>query len=151
MNGVTKHVLQALRCRNQVCSLPSCLPDVQEQEHSGEQSRLRQLPAQELLFQMPFLQKLLRRLLDCKPTGAASHDAVVQASTDSMNLALHNPAALYVPPWLGGLDAALSHLLSSSLLIFVFARDMIIAEAFLSPVGIAVCVAHTLKALGQFL
>ncbi|KAA6422373.1 MAG: clathrin assembly factor [Trebouxia sp. A1-2] len=48
----------------------------QEQEHSGEQSRLRQLPAQELLFQMPFLQKLLRRLLDCKPTGAASHDAV---------------------------------------------------------------------------
>ncbi|DBA72856.1 TPA: hypothetical protein ACH3X2_009827 [Trebouxia sp. C0005] len=52
----------------------------QEQEHSGEQSRLRQLPAQELLFQMPFLQKLLRRLLDCKPTGAASHDAVVQQS-----------------------------------------------------------------------
>ncbi len=59
----------------------SCIAIAQEQEHSGEQSRLRQLPAQELLTQMPFLQKLLRRLLDCKPTGAASHDAVVQAST----------------------------------------------------------------------
>lgn len=51
---------------------------MQEQEHSGEQSRMRQLPAAELLVQMPFLQKLLQRLLDCKPTGAASHDAVVQ-------------------------------------------------------------------------
>lgn len=81
-----------------MCSLPiSCLVDVQEQEHSGEQSRLRQLPAQELLFQMPFLQKLLRRLLDCKPTGAASHDAVVQASTDDIHLALHDPAGPYVP------------------------------------------------------
>ena len=50
----------------------------QEQEHSGEQSKLRQLQSQELLFQMPFLQKLLQRLLDCKPTGAASHDTVVQ-------------------------------------------------------------------------
>ena len=58
----------------------TALTVLQEQEHSGEQSRLRQLPAQELLFQMPFLQKLLQRLLDCKPTGAASHDAVVQAS-----------------------------------------------------------------------
>lgn len=54
---------------------------VQEQEHSGEQSKLRQLPSQELLAQMPYLQKLLQRLLDCKPTGAASHDAVVQASS----------------------------------------------------------------------
>lgn len=52
----------------------------QEQEHSGEQSKLRQLPSPELLFQMPFLQKLLQRLLDCRPTGAASHDAVVQQS-----------------------------------------------------------------------
>lgn len=54
---------------------------VQEQEHSGEQSRMRQLPAAELLVQMPFLQKLLQRLLDCKPTGAASHDTVVQVNT----------------------------------------------------------------------
>lgn len=51
---------------------------LQEQEHSGEQSRLRGLSATDLLFQMPFLQKLLQRLLDCRPTGAASHDAVVQ-------------------------------------------------------------------------
>jgi len=63
----------------------SCVAVVQEQEHSGEQSRLRQLPAQELLTQMPFLQKLLRRLLDCKPTGAASHDAVVQASAHNIH------------------------------------------------------------------
>ena len=54
--------------------LRQCL---QEQEHSGEQSKMRQLPASELLVQMPFLQKLLQRLLDCKPTGAASRDAVV--------------------------------------------------------------------------
>ena len=59
------------------CSL--CL---QEQEHSGEQSRMRQLASSELLVQMPFLQKLLQRLLDCKPTGAASHDAVVQVPTN---------------------------------------------------------------------
>ncbi|KAL3153723.1 hypothetical protein ABBQ32_013317 [Trebouxia sp. C0010 RCD-2024] len=52
----------------------------QEQEHSGEQSKMRQLPAPDLLAQMPFLQKLLQRLLDCKPTGGASHDAVVQQS-----------------------------------------------------------------------
>lgn len=52
----------------------------QEQEHSGEQSRLRGLSATDLLFQMPFLQTLLQRLLDCRPSGAASHDAVVQQS-----------------------------------------------------------------------
>jgi len=123
----------------------SSIAVVQEQEHSGEQSRLRQLPAQELLFQMPFLQKLLRRLLDCKPTGAASHDAVVQASTDNIHSALHDLADLYVYSWLGGLDAALSHLPSTSLVIFVFAK------AFLSPVGIVVCVWHTLTPLGQSL
>ena len=57
---------------------------MQEQEHSGEQSRMRQLPSSELLVQMPFLQKLLQRLLDCKPTGAASHDAVVQVGPPSL-------------------------------------------------------------------
>lgn len=61
---------------------------LQEQEHSGEQSRMRQLPASELLVQMPFLQKLLQRLLDCKPTGSASHDAVVQVSNQTGGLGL---------------------------------------------------------------
>ena len=49
---------------------------------------MRQLPAAELLVQMPFLQKLLQRLLDCKPTGAASHDAVVQVPTKSGDFGL---------------------------------------------------------------
>ena len=61
---------------------------LQEQEHSGEQSRMRQLPAAELLVQMPFLQKLLQRLLDCKPTGSASHDAVAQVPTKTGGLGL---------------------------------------------------------------
>ena len=80
----------------------------QEQEHSGEQSKLRQLPSQELLFQMPFLQKLLQRLLDCRPTGAASHDAVVQASSDisvgtaicaSQNVKAQHFEKLFVQCW----------------------------------------------------
>ena len=49
---------------------------------------MRQLPAAELLVQMPFLQKLLQRLLDCKPTGSASHDAVVQVPTKTGGLGL---------------------------------------------------------------
>ena len=128
----------------------SCIAVVQEQEHSGEQSRLRQLPAQELLTQMPFLQKLLRCLLDCKPTGVASHDAVVQASTHNIRLALHDLADLYVLVWLGRLDAALLHLPSSALVNFVLAGHGL-ATAFVSPVGIAVDVWHNLTALGYHL
>lgn len=62
---------------------------MQEQEHSGEQSRLRGLSATDLLFQMPFLQTLLQRLLDCRPSGAAAHDAVVQVT-------LIDPVCLWV-------------------------------------------------------
>ena len=53
---------------------------------------MRQLPASELLVQMPFLQKLLQRLLDCKPTGAASHDTVVQVPTETGDLGSEGPA-----------------------------------------------------------
>ena len=53
--------------------------DVQEQEaRGGEQSRLRSLGGEELLRQLPHLQRLLSRLTDCKPAGAAALDPVVQ-------------------------------------------------------------------------
>ncbi len=54
---------------------------LQEQEHSGEPSRMRSLNSTDLLFQLPFLQKLLERLIDCKPGGVAAKDPVVQVST----------------------------------------------------------------------
>ena len=50
----------------------------QEQERPGDASKLRSMPAAQLLSQLPHLQRLLQRLLDCKPAGAASHDIVVQ-------------------------------------------------------------------------
>ncbi|BDA41120.1 probable clathrin assembly protein At2g01600 at N-terminal half [Coccomyxa sp. Obi] len=52
----------------------------QEQEQGGEQSRMRTLGSEELLRQLPVLQRLLGRLVDCRPTGAASLDPVVQGS-----------------------------------------------------------------------
>ncbi|CAL5227469.1 g10446 [Coccomyxa viridis] len=52
----------------------------QEQEHAGEQSRMRALTTELLLQQLPMLQRLMNRLIDCRPTGAASQDHVVQAA-----------------------------------------------------------------------
>ncbi|KAI3432215.1 hypothetical protein D9Q98_003777 [Chlorella vulgaris] len=48
-----------------------------EQDAPGTESRLRSLPPRDLLFQLPHLQRLQRRLLDCVPRGAARHDPVV--------------------------------------------------------------------------
>lgn len=48
-----------------------------EQEQPGSQSRLRTLVARDLLYQLPFLQRLQRRLLDCVPKGQAARDPVV--------------------------------------------------------------------------
>ncbi len=53
---------------------------MQEQEHAGEQSRMRALTTELLLQQLPMLQRLMNRLIDCRPTGAASQDHVVQVS-----------------------------------------------------------------------
>ena len=50
----------------------------QEQEVGGAQSRMRGLGAEELLAQLPVLQRLLGRLVDCRPNGAAAQDHVVQ-------------------------------------------------------------------------
>lgn len=48
-----------------------------EVEQPGNQSRLRTMGARELLYQLPFLQRLQRRLLDCVPRGQAARDHVV--------------------------------------------------------------------------
>lgn len=48
-----------------------------EMEAPGAPSRMRSLPPRELLQQLPHLQRLERRLLDCVPRGAATHDPVV--------------------------------------------------------------------------
>lgn len=55
-----------------------CSGNAQEQEQGGEQSRMRMLGSAELLRQLPVLQRLLGRLVDCRPTGAAGQDPVVQ-------------------------------------------------------------------------
>ncbi|KAK9806363.1 hypothetical protein WJX72_011503 [[Myrmecia] bisecta] len=52
----------------------------QEQEHSGEPSRMRSLNSTDLLFQLPFLQKLLERLMDCKPGVMSGRDPIVQGA-----------------------------------------------------------------------
>ncbi|KAK9813333.1 hypothetical protein WJX73_000925 [Symbiochloris irregularis] len=44
------------------------------------ESKMRTLGGKEMLSQLPLLQHLLQRLVDCKPTGQATHDPVVQAS-----------------------------------------------------------------------
>lgn len=41
---------------------------------------MRSLSGEQLLKQLPVLQRLQQRLMDCKPSGAASHDPVVQAA-----------------------------------------------------------------------
>lgn len=52
----------------------------QEMEHGGESSKMRNLSGPELLKQLPVLQRLQLRLMDCKPSGVAAHDSVVQAA-----------------------------------------------------------------------
>ncbi|KAK9841579.1 hypothetical protein WJX74_008216 [Apatococcus lobatus] len=52
----------------------------QEQEQSGEASRMRTLSGKDLLIQLPYLQRLLQRLVDCRPGGPCLHDEVVQES-----------------------------------------------------------------------
>jgi hypothetical protein len=49
-------------------------------EHGGESSRMRTLSGEQLLKQLPVLQRLQQRLMDCKPGGAAAHDGVVQTA-----------------------------------------------------------------------
>jgi hypothetical protein len=53
-----------------------------EGEGSGasSESRFRALPPKDLLYQLPQLQRLQRRLMDCVPRGQASHDPVVLVS-----------------------------------------------------------------------
>jgi len=49
-------------------------------EKSGTESKLRILSPKDLLQQMPYLQRLQRRLVDCLPRGQATHDQVVLLS-----------------------------------------------------------------------
>lgn len=53
---------------------------MQGKDNVGETSSLRDLSADELLRQLPTLQKLQERMMDCKPAGAAKADPVVQAA-----------------------------------------------------------------------
>lgn len=56
---------------------------VSTQEPDGSapaESKMRNLPPAELLAQLPPLQKLLERLMDCLPRGLAARHFVVQAS-----------------------------------------------------------------------
>lgn len=46
-------------------------------EKSGEASRLKGLSTKDLLQQLPYLQRLQRRLVDCVPRGQAMRDDVV--------------------------------------------------------------------------
>ena len=43
---------------------------------------MRSLGPKDLLTQLPMLQHLLQRLVDCKPTGQATHDPVVQVTLE---------------------------------------------------------------------
>ncbi len=51
---------------------------MQEAEEPGTESRLRNLPPADLLTQLPVMQRLMDRLIDCLPRGAAARDWVVQ-------------------------------------------------------------------------
>ena len=53
-------------------------PAIQEAEEPGTESRLRNLPPADLLTQLPVMQRLMDRLIDCLPRGAAARDWVVQ-------------------------------------------------------------------------
>ena len=61
--------------------IPSGPRHVQEPDGSAPaESKMRNLPPAELLTQLPPLQKLLERLMDCLPRGVAARHFVVQAS-----------------------------------------------------------------------
>ena len=49
-----------------------------ETEEAGSESRMRSLNTQDLLFQLPKLQRLLQRLTDCVPRGSTAKDPIVQ-------------------------------------------------------------------------
>ena len=71
------HALQSLlACSTSL--LPYTFVALQEQEVNGGTSKLRTLSSKDLLVQLPMLQHLLQRLVDCKPSGQATHDPVVQ-------------------------------------------------------------------------
>ena len=53
---------------------------------NGGTSRLRSLGSKDLLSQLPMLQHLLQRLVDCKPSGQALHDPVVQVPAGCLAL-----------------------------------------------------------------
>lgn len=66
---------------SQVHSWQSVPWRVQEPDGSAPaESKMRNLPPAELLAQLPPLQKLLERLMDCLPRGVAARHFVVQAS-----------------------------------------------------------------------
>lgn len=68
-----------------------------EQEQPGAQSRLRSMGARDLLYQLPFLQRLQRRLLDCVPKGQTARDPVVLVSVRG-GAGFYNPVvALSLP------------------------------------------------------
>lgn len=50
----------------------------QEAEEPGAESKLRNLAPKDLLEQLPVMQRLMQRLMDCMPKGAAARDWVVQ-------------------------------------------------------------------------
>ena len=68
---------------------------VQEQEHAGEQSRMRALSNEALLQQLPMLQRLMSRLVNCKPTGTACQDHVVQV----IRLPRYHQASFSLKAW----------------------------------------------------
>jgi len=73
----------------------------QEQEQGGRESRLRGLSGEALLSQMPLLQRLLARLVDCRPTGGAAHDPVVRVRRGCPALLLQyisKPTAIHGNP-----------------------------------------------------
>ena len=51
---------------------------LQDAEEVGAESQMRSLPAADLLQHLPVMQKLMERLMDCLPKGAAANDWVVQ-------------------------------------------------------------------------
>ena len=72
---------------------------LQEQEVNGGTSKLRTLGSKELLVQLPMLQHLLQRLVDCKPTGRAMHDPVVQVHRKRPVCLQAWPLPLQLPEW----------------------------------------------------
>ena len=61
---------------------------------NGGTSKLRTLSSKDLLVQLPMLQHLLQRLVDCKPSGQATHDPVVQVGLLAFFLGFLGPYGL---------------------------------------------------------